>query len=376
MINIYKILIFFLIFILNYYNSDSQGMCRKKLFHNNDCNNRIIKYYDVNLPPYEKWPHNTTHQAQIVYYNNDLIETLNFASERYYESFDVNYTSALINWCMAYWAAQCDPACGEEIIWMATDNGARFYWTINPEVPDHPYAHGYTATAVDYNAMDDIVAASNCGTEVIPSHGMSEIWLNNSDEYYLQSSEFYNFWTTDPAYVFKYLGTQPERRGILFQYILLHEMGHYLGLPHDMSGLMIEGYWLVGNYTNNPTILQCDADRFRRLYCQGCMGRIPVRIDPPTDVFENIDYENIINIIPNPTELPYFTIQYKLEKLIKVRISLYDLSGKFIRLLSNEIKDKGDYFFSYPTFDLPSGLFLLLIEMDNKIVTKPLLIKN
>ena len=349
----HKFIMGIILIILSSINLQAQNSCLYNLFHNNDCDDRYINRYDrFPLVTHEKWPYDISTGAHIVKYQNLLLSTLNFRLPEHSQDFINEEMTAYLNWCKSYWAAQCT-GCSPGIIWEETNQGAEFYWSEDPE--DISTYLGLCLTAISPTADNEIVAFSDCGEEVI--NGISEILLNNTDEFYKRNDRTY-YWTTNSGFTPYYYN-----RAALFQNIFLHEMGHYLGLPHDWSGIMLADYWENGwDWIKNPTINQCDADRFRILYCEECIGNDPIRVEPNTVEDEENSGGFLLSVYPNPVTESCFTINYTLESRGLTSISLFDINGKFIRQIAGEYQQGGPHSYPYPVFDLAGGAYIIVLE--------------
>ncbi|HMU42883.1 MAG TPA: T9SS type A sorting domain-containing protein [Ignavibacteriaceae bacterium] len=103
-------------------------------------------------------------------------------------------------------------------------------------------------------------------------------------------------------------------------------------------------------------------------------------------IFENLissnveEYLTIYNIIldqnyPNPFN-NYTTIRYTLEKSNFVKLSVYDILGKEVKLLVNEYQPSGSYQTELNFEGLPSGLYLYRLEAgEQSLVRKAILLK-
>ena len=107
-------------------------------------------------------------------------------------------------------------------------------------------------------------------------------------------------------------------------------------------------------------------------------------VEDTTDKRSAIDTESIITppielevkVSPNPSN-GQITLSYNLENTSPVRIDLFDVTGKMVRILSNQGKQyAGKYNVSYSIDDLPSGIyFAILIAEENKVSAKIILSK-
>ena len=351
----------------------SQLPCRSYFWKNNSCSFRYKPYYPQSYPPFEHWP--GTNNNYIVYYNDNLLYQGNLDPNHLLD-FDFSVAQSAVTWCREYWQSQCMASCSQSgISWETTQQGAELYFTDNPKIlPASALAR--TVTAISAFLKDDIVRESSCGQEVIKDHSQSEILFNNSEEFYFRrDTDTYDrsAWTTNSKTAFEnnYSTRTPA---YLFQFTLLHEMGHYLGLPHDNEGCMRAGYNYIfdywqGDYNKplNMLINQCDADRFRRLYCVECIGEPPVSLDFPVSVQkQNVDI-NVLNIYPNPAS-GRVHVSFNSEYINNVNFSLYSpILNKKILLLG-EYSNSLSHEFEFSTHGFPSGIYILILEHDGHII--------
>ena len=84
----------------------------------------------------------------------------------------------------------------------------------------------------------------------------------------------------------------------------------------------------------------------------------------------------ILNIYPNPFN-PITTIAYKLSMGAKVRLSIFDLLGREIAVLTNGFKPSGFYKTFWDASHKASGIYFCQLKVDDKVVTihKMILIK-
>jgi len=86
--------------------------------------------------------------------------------------------------------------------------------------------------------------------------------------------------------------------------------------------------------------------------------------------------ENIVLSLsnyPNPFN-PETTISYSIPKSSLVNITVYDLLGRIIAELINEIKEAGSYEVNFNAENLPSGLFIYKLTTNVNIVTKKMML--
>ena len=76
---------------------------------------------------------------------------------------------------------------------------------------------------------------------------------------------------------------------------------------------------------------------------------------------------------PNPFN-PQTTIKYSLQKTGWVELQVYDLSGKIIATLANEVKPAGHYETSFEAFGIPTGIYFYRLRTRDFVQTRKMLI--
>src|SRR3989339_698613 len=89
-------------------------------------------------------------------------------------------------------------------------------------------------------------------------------------------------------------------------------------------------------------------------------------------LFEIMDYELLQNH-PNPFN-PTTTIKYRLKEGGVVTLKLYDVLGKEIKTLVNEEKNKGRYTYNFDGSDLPSGVYIYQLRVNDFMASKKLML--
>jgi len=89
-------------------------------------------------------------------------------------------------------------------------------------------------------------------------------------------------------------------------------------------------------------------------------------------LFEIMDYELLQNH-PNPFN-PTTTIKYRLKEGGVVTLKLYDVLGKERKTLVNEAKNKGRYTYNFDGSDLPSGVYIYQLRVNDFMASKKLML--
>ncbi|MGB5528359.1 MAG: T9SS type A sorting domain-containing protein, partial [Ignavibacteriaceae bacterium] len=84
------------------------------------------------------------------------------------------------------------------------------------------------------------------------------------------------------------------------------------------------------------------------------------------------DY-NLYQNYPNPFN-PSTTIRYSVIKPDVVRIKIYDILGREVKTLVNELKQAGTYEVQFNASEIASGIYLYRIESGNFVQTKKMIL--
>jgi chitinase len=93
-------------------------------------------------------------------------------------------------------------------------------------------------------------------------------------------------------------------------------------------------------------------------------------------------YENQINLpyeislgqnYPNPFN-PTTSFYYRIKEQGKVTIKIYDQTGKEIAVPVDEVKQPGQYVLNFNAKDLPSGVYLYIIQYEDQFLTKKMML--
>ena len=89
-------------------------------------------------------------------------------------------------------------------------------------------------------------------------------------------------------------------------------------------------------------------------------------IETPMDI-------SIKSIYPNPFN-PSTEIQYSINNFTNVTISIYNINGRLIVNLVNEMQLEGDHLIKWTPDNLSSGIYLVKLVADNNIITKKIVL--
>lgn len=265
------------------------------------------------------------------------------------------------------WEKQLAPG---DIEWRKLSNridGGLIRWSRNMFEFDPIFGANFIALtlyALHPNDLTKLVAASDCG-DGGARFGMSTILLNDSPEFYRTNPHFR--WTTD----YHTCGYSP--RCLDVETILLHEVGHYLGLAHQQQPLSV----IWGGYDGrNIEVHQCEADNLRRLYSPQLLSQTP--IPPPdnsvcsgtTDMLENpnvtatVDTDLDVSVYPVPITNDHFSLRVRIEVPTRVVFSLLDMMGQTIQTLSDTYQTPGEQQYSFG-INVASGIYFLKLETNS-----------
>lgn len=104
-------------------------------------------------------------------------------------------------------------------------------------------------------------------------------------------------------------------------------------------------------------------------------GLLSYRAVVPTSVQEPRFTSNLIafDIYPNPFD-QHTTIAFSLLKSEQVKLEVYDLLGRQVKVLTDQRLVSGEYTIRFDRSDLPPGLYYCKMKVDDLITTKPMLL--
>lgn len=82
----------------------------------------------------------------------------------------------------------------------------------------------------------------------------------------------------------------------------------------------------------------------------------PKQLDDPVELF---------NVFPNPTS-GIATIHFKLAKQTDIRISVYDMNGRVVKILLDETHTIGEHAVKWDTRDVKTGMYIIRFESNRK----------
>jgi len=122
---------------------------------------------------------------------------------------------------------------------------------------------------------------------------------------------------------------------------------------------------IYGLVTSSYRVRAKDTQGLFSLYSE----KVSERTEPMKRNSENTD-NNIISEYklfqnyPNPFN-PVTTIRYQLPKSGLVQLKIYDMLGRELAILVNEIKSEGAFYLSYDASELPSGIYIYSLRVND-----------
>ena len=98
---------------------------------------------------------------------------------------------------------------------------------------------------------------------------------------------------------------------------------------------------------------------------------------------ENLDHSEVLiiknfslgSVYPNPFN-PIANIQYSLSESAKIKLAIYDVSGRKIEVIKNGFENRGDYSIQWNASNFSSGIYFLKLEAPNFNLTKKLILSK
>ena len=82
-----------------------------------------------------------------------------------------------------------------------------------------------------------------------------------------------------------------------------------------------------------------------------------------------------LRVYTNPAN-SLLVVSYSLLEKNQVKISLYDITGREVGLISNEVKDKGDYKIEFDSEKLNNGIYFCKMQAGNMSMTKKIVVMH
>lgn len=147
----------------------------------------------------------------------------------------------------------------------------------------------------------------------------------------------------------------------------------YVNLEYDASIIFITNG--VGNgfrFDNRSSFFTIEKDVFEvyeHFFFNSC--RESVGINPDPDIVNNFSY---LTAYPNPFN-PKIKISWQQKNTKRISISVYDLHGRIVANLANNVHNEGDHYVIFDGHTLASGMYLVRLSSDfsQKVVLVTLL---
>ena len=147
------------------------------------------------------------------------------------------------------------------------------------------------------------------------------------------------------------------------------------------SGKIMDTTWQTFSVTFIP-----DSDysyiSFRPYFIDTCSGYINILADNMSSTLTNISSINlkkntdgIIRVYPQPSS-DFFIMEYFINKRSKVKSEIYDMRGRVIKILFDEDKERGEYYFKINTgnLELTAGAYLIKLSVNEKAYFRKLIL--
>lgn len=93
----------------------------------------------------------------------------------------------------------------------------------------------------------------------------------------------------------------------------------------------------------------------------------------PSEQAPEVEPELTISNYPNPSN-PATTISFTLPHEGRVRLQVYDILGRMVRSLVDEVRSAGTYQSIFDGSQLPSGVYIYRLEFEGTTISKKLLL--
>ncbi|MGB2866834.1 MAG: T9SS type A sorting domain-containing protein [Bacteroidota bacterium] len=100
----------------------------------------------------------------------------------------------------------------------------------------------------------------------------------------------------------------------------------------------------------------------KALWAADAVSDVPAASAPPAEYSLNQNYPNPFN--------PATTIMYTVPKVSNVRLELFDMLGRKVATLVNEMKQPGEYHVAFDASRLPSGIYIYRLSAPEQTISK------
>jgi hypothetical protein len=103
------------------------------------------------------------------------------------------------------------------------------------------------------------------------------------------------------------------------------------------------------------------------------VGGPPQKAGVDDPIVETVFEYSLGQNYPNPFN-PTTTINYSIKSAGDVSLKVYDILGTEVASLVNEVKEPGNYSVTFDAANLPSGMYVYILSINNFIYTKKLIL--
>ena len=104
------------------------------------------------------------------------------------------------------------------------------------------------------------------------------------------------------------------------------------------------------------------------------LGAIEMTKTDTTLSLDSFSVNGLVNIYPNPSS-EYVNISLSLKEAARVKINLYNISGKIVKTILNENKSAGSFIETWYRANVASGIYVLEIDTDGRVYNSKLVLK-
>jgi tetratricopeptide (TPR) repeat protein len=215
----------------------------------------------------------------------------------------------------------------------------------------------------DYEGMNNYLQTILANKNLTPESGLSKKFLI---EYYSHKKDFASALNTADEVLSKLNGN----KGVAADSELICEVLYAKGCiySHDLNNKddAVKCFSdMLNNYPDNSLEVLARNELLS-------LGTDPEKITKKITTTDN-NLEISTNCYPNPFN-PSTIINYTLPAAAKVVIRVYDVLGKEVAALVNEVKQAGTYQIQFNANRLSSGVYFYRLEAGNSVITKKLIL--
>lgn len=106
--------------------------------------------------------------------------------------------------------------------------------------------------------------------------------------------------------------------------------------------------------------------------CEGHAGTSKNSADKDITSMSNEKNTTLLSVDPNPVSTGEVSISFELAEKAQIRLELYDMSGKLVRVIADEEQQKGNIKLQCKTDDLLTGTYYVKLNYNNQVISVPL----